>query len=87
MISGATFIIECTQLLESDQTLKILQTSKTISAKVCKYQLDMHKTNPEHTELSDNIWTILSRKKTASIEQSIVSFMLFTSPEELLNLT
>jgi superfamily II DNA helicase RecQ len=85
--SGVTFIIECTQSLGSDQASKIKQATTSNGALVYAHQLDLLKTNDERNALATNIHTVMSDKKHSSIENGIVSFILFTSPEALLHPT
>ena len=85
--SGVTFIVECTQSLGSDQASKIKQASTSDHTHVYGHQLDLVKTTHERIALANNIISVMDEKKHSSIDQGIVSFILFTSPEALLDPT
>ena len=81
--NGVTIIIEPTLALSSDQSSKFDSASNDHGGVVYSYQLDLYKNDNDRQLLSNNIVSVLKRKKHQDIQSGIVSFVLFTSPEAL----
>ena len=83
--SGVTIILECTQALGSEQASKITQASKSNGALVHACQLDTYKTTQDRKAFASNMLSIMKEEHHSSIDKGIASFILFTSPEALLD--
>ena len=83
--NGVSIIIEPTLALSSDQSSKFDSASKEHGGLVYAYQLDLYKNDNDRQMLANSITSVLTeKKKQQDIQLGIVSFVLFTSPEALI---